>query len=210
MIREIKPEIIAHLNKEKKIASVIDAVHIDYKIPTQIDVFSSLIRSIVSQQLSITAAKTIHDRFLASLDRALSPCEQITSKSLDDLRALGFSYSKAQYVHNVAQFFEDNKLFDVDWERKSDEEILQLLTQIKGVGHWTVEMILMFTLMREDVLPLDDLIIRNHMIVLFDVEEMQKKALYLALEKKAEKWRPYRSIACRYLWAGKGLDMFKV
>ncbi len=210
MIRDMLPDVLEHLKKDKNLAKLIEAVEIDYKVPAKPDIFESLIKSIVSQQLSIAAAKTIHDRFLASLNPNKPMAEEILSKSLDDLRALGFSYSKAQYVHNVAEFFHTHSLFDADWSLMSDNEIINTLTMIKGVGKWTVEMILMFTLMREDVLPLDDLIIRNHMIIMFQAEETQKKALYATLEKKSEKWRPYRSIACRYLWAGKGLDMFKV
>jgi DNA-3-methyladenine glycosylase II len=210
MIRDIHPHIISHLSKERKLAVLIDEVQIDYKVPEQIDVFGSLIRSIVSQQLSVTAAKTIHDRFISSLDTSLSRADQVLAKSLDELRALGFSYSKGQYVHNVTNHFVAHNLFETDWQALSDDQIVEILTQIKGVGKWTVEMIMMFTLMREDVLPLDDLIIRNHMIALYKVEETRKKELYKILEKKAEKWRPYRSIACRYLWAGKGLEMFKV
>jgi DNA-3-methyladenine glycosylase II len=210
MIRDKRPEVIDHLCKDKKLAKVINQCFIQEVVPKHNDVYGSLINSIVSQQLSITAAKTIYDRFVAGLDKSLSPSQQVLTKSIDELRSYGLSNGKANYIQNVARYFEEHDLFDADWTSMSNEEIIDQLTQIKGVGKWTVEMILMFSLMREDVLPLDDLIIRNHMIVLYGVDITQKKALYEALEKKAEKWRPYRSIACRYLWAGKGLDIFKI
>jgi DNA-3-methyladenine glycosylase II len=208
MLKDTRPDVITHLSKDKKLKKVIDQCEISiHKTPQ--GVFDDLISSIVSQQLSINAAKTIYNRFVDSLDLTKTKSEQILSKSVDDLRALGFSYQKAQYVHNVVAYFDSNNLHDVDWNSMTDDEIIMSLTEIKGVGKWTVEMILMFSLMREDVLPLDDLIIRNHMITLYGVETIQKKALYLELENIGQKWRPYRTYACRYLWAGKGLDIFK-
>jgi DNA-3-methyladenine glycosylase II len=210
MIRDTRPEVIAHLSKDKKLAQVIDQCYIQEIVPTHGDVFESLIRSIISQQLSTTAAKTIYGRFRSSLDSTLTPSQQILSQSVADLRTYGLSIGKANYLHNVARYFDEHNLFDLDWSSLSDENIIERLTNIKGVGKWTVQMILMFSLLREDVLPLDDLIIRNNMIVLYSIDIPQKKLLYETIESKAEKWRPYRSIACRYLWAGKGLDIFTV
>ena len=117
----------------------------------------------------------------------------------DRLRAVGLSRQKAAYVKNVADFFIEHNLMDKDWTKESDEAILSLLTQIKGVGQWTVEMILMFTLHRPDILPLDDLVIRNSMIGLYGVEA-KGRALKKRLLEIAEPWRPYRTWASRYLW----------
>ena len=121
---------------------------------------------------------------------------------VEDLRAVGLSRQKANYVKNVADFFIEQELLEKDWSNDSDESIIKLLTQIKGVGQWTVEMILMFTLHRPDVLPLDDLVIRNSMIALYGVEG-KGKALKKKLLEVAEPWRPYRTWASRYLWQWK-------
>ena len=95
-------------------------------------------------------------------------------------------------------------MYNRNWDNYSDDEIIDELTKIKGVGKWTVEMILMFSLHRPDVLPLDDLIIRNSMISFYNITS-EKKQQVLDLTQIAEKWRPYRSYACRYLWASKDL-----
>ncbi|MBK8347385.1 MAG: DNA-3-methyladenine glycosylase 2 family protein [Saprospiraceae bacterium] len=201
MKTNIRPDIISHLKKDEKISILIDycTLHI-HKQPMA--VFDDLIRSIVSQQLSTTAAATIYKRFLNAFEKNENISAQILNKTLDELRSLGLSYQKAGYIQNVVRHFDEYRLYETDWNKWSDEDIIHELTKIKGVGKWTVEMILMFSLYREDVLPLDDLIIRNHMISLYDVRS-EKKQLISDLTEIAEKWRPYRTYACRYLWAAK-------
>ena len=201
MNANIRPEILSHLRKDEKLAILIDNCEVVIQ-KGPIKVFDDLIRSIVSQQLSTSAAATIYSRFINSIDDKRSASDQILNKSTDELRSHGLSYQKASYIQNVAAHFEQNRLHDTDWHAWSDEEIIQELTKIKGVGRWTVEMILMFSLFREDVLPLDDLIIRNNMISLYDVRS-EKKQLIADLYAIAEHWRPYRTYACRYLWAAK-------
>jgi DNA-3-methyladenine glycosylase II len=194
MNANIRPEILSHLRKDEKLEILIDNCEVVIQ-KGPIQVFDDLIRSIVSQQLSTSAAATIYGRFINSLDDKNSVSDQILNKSTDELRSYGLSYQKASYIQNVARHFEQNRLHDTDWRGWSDEDIIQELTKIKGVGRWTVEMILMFSLFREDVLPLDDLIIRNNMIA----------DLYAI----AEHWRPYRTYACRYLWAAKDSQFLK-
>ncbi|MFZ1751456.1 MAG: DNA-3-methyladenine glycosylase 2 family protein [Saprospiraceae bacterium] len=203
----ITSKIINHLKKDAILVPIID--HCDLHIHKEpIAVFDDLLRSIVSQQLSTTAAATIYNRFLTSFDTNQSIPIQILQKSVEDLRSLGLSYQKANYIQNVVRHFDENNLYDTDWSGISDDDIITELTQIKGVGKWTVEMILMFSLYREDVLPLDDLIIRNHMITLYSVTT-EKKQMMLDLHQIAESWRPYRSYACRYLWAAKDTKFVK-
>jgi len=203
----IRPEILSHLSKDKKLAVLIENCEVVIQ-KGPIKVFDDLIRSIVSQQLSTSAAATIYGRFINSIDDKSSVSEQILSKNIEELRSYGLSYQKASYIQNVATHFEQKKLHDTDWHNWSDEEIIQELTKIKGVGRWTVEMILMFSLYREDVLPLDDLIIRTNMISLYDVKS-EKKQLIADLQDIAEPWRPYRTYACRYLWAAKDSKYLK-
>ena len=207
MHTNIRPEIISHLKKDKILAILIDncTINIEKK---PIKVFDDLIRSIVSQQLSTSAAATIYGRFINSFHNETPIAKQIQNRDVEDLRQYGLSYQKAGYIKNVVQHFEDNNLFDTDWDQWSDEDIIAELTKIKGVGKWTVEMILMFSLFREDVLPLDDLIIRNHMVSLYKVTS-EKKQLVADLNAVAASWRPYRTYACRYLWAAKDSKFVK-
>lgn len=204
---QIKTNITDHLKKDNKLAAIIEQYTLTmHKKP--LSLFDDLLRSIVSQQLSTTAAATIYARFLALMDDQTTISNQLLSKSLEELRSVGLSYQKASYIQNVVRHFDDNNLYDNDWNEWTDEEIIHELTKIKGVGKWTVEMILMFSLQREDVLPLDDLIIRSNMVALYDVKS-EKKQLIADLTQIAEAWRPYRSYACRYLWAAKDSKIFK-
>lgn len=114
-------------------------------------------------------------------------------------RSIGFSNAKASYVHNVCKFFIENKITDARLHKMSNDEVLDLLTQIKGVGKWTVEMILMFTLGGEDVFAIDDLGL-NGVIKLYKIKETYKKLLREKIENVSLKWAPYRTYASRYLW----------
>jgi DNA-3-methyladenine glycosylase II len=207
MHTNIRPEIISHLKKDKILSLLIDNCTINVE-KKSIKVFDDLIRSIVSQQLSTSAAATIYGRFISSFQDDSPIAEQIQNRDIENLRQYGLSYQKAGYIKNVVQHFVDNNLFDTDWDQWTDDEIITELTKIKGVGKWTVEMILMFSLFREDVLPLDDLIIRNHMVSLYKVTS-EKKQLIADLNEIAASWRPYRTYACRYLWAAKDSKFVK-
>jgi len=187
-----------HLSKDPILKPLIDHVVLK-KRTVQKTVYEALIRSIVFQQLSGKAASTIHSRFLALFDSNFPNPVRIQTLSLEELRAAGLSRQKSGYVKNVADFFIANELIDKDWSTEDDESIIQQLTQIKGVGQWTVEMILMFTLKRMDVLPLDDLVIKNSMVSMYQVEE-KGRALKKKLLEIAEPWRPYRTAASLYLW----------
>ena len=141
---------------------------------------------------------------MALFENKIPTPDQIKKQSDAQLRAVGLSGQKSAYIRNVVDHFDANNLYNRNWDNYSDDEIIDELTKIKGVGKWTVEMILMFSLHRPDVLPLDDLIIRNSMISFYNITS-EKKQQVLDLTQIAEKWRPYRSYACRYLWASKDL-----
>ncbi len=187
-----------HLSKDPILKPLIDQVVLKERT-AQKTVYEALIRSIVFQQLSGKAASSIHGRFLALFEDNFPHPTQIQSFSAETLRAAGLSRQKSGYVKNVADFFIANNLMDKDWSSETDASIISQLTQIKGVGQWTVEMILMFTLKRMDVLPLDDLVVKNAMISMYQVTE-KGRALKKKLLKIAEPWRPYRTIASLYLW----------
>ena len=191
-----------HLSKDKRLASIIANINLPI-LQGDGDVYAALIRSIVSQQLSTKAAATIYNRFLDLFENRYPDKDTVRTYSIEDLRAVGLSRQKANYIKNVVDFFHENEKETSDWNVMSDEAIIDYLTQIKGVGKWTVEMMLMFTLHRLDVLPLDDLAIRNRMIQLYEVKATGKQ-LKPELTRIAESWRPYRSVACRYLWQSIG------
>lgn len=165
----------------------------------QTDVYFSMLRSIASQQLSVKAADTIFNRFL-DLFPGRDPLPQKVKKiDIEKLRAAGLSYSKGQYLKNIAEFAGTHGLEYKILNKMEDHELIAYLTQIKGVGRWTAEMILMFTMNRPDVLPVDDLGIKNAMKNLYKLNSEGKK-LIVEMEEVSEMWRPYRTLACRHLW----------
>lgn len=201
LVRMITPEIILHLSQDSYLKRVLESVEM-FQWGTGTDVYFDLLESIVSQQLSVKAAATIHGRFIGLFEDGFPHPEKLLALDVPTLRSVGLSNQKAGYMHNVAEFFVQENLQAADWSVFTDEEIVKKLTAIKGVGRWTVEMILMFTLNRPDVLPVDDLGIQNAMKRLYGLEETGK-ILRARMVELAEPWRPYRTYACRYLWKWK-------
>lgn len=194
------PKAIKCLSKDPKLKNIINQIDIGNNHGER-QVYGSLLRSIISQQLSVKAADTIYKRFLELFDNNPSP-QAILDKSIEELRSVGLSNQKAGYMQNIATFFNDKNLHEEDWASYSDEEVIQLLTQIKGVGVWTVQMILMFTLNREDVFPTADLGIQQAIQKLYKIDSTGK-VLIQEMNRISEKWRPYRTFACLYLWRWK-------
>ena len=172
------------------------------ELPKSKTVFHELVKSIVFQQISYKAAENIHGRFVKLMRRDNFSAKAVLSKTEEELRSVGLSYQKVNYIKNIATNFIKKKYSDKDWEDKSEADILRELTEIKGVGEWTVQMILLFQLERPDVFPVKDLGIQIAMKALFDIKS-EKKDLLTDMTHIAESWRPYRSIASRYLWAWK-------
>jgi DNA-3-methyladenine glycosylase II len=198
----MQEQVIAHLARDPKLATILPLIAFPDSGANTDDVYFGLLESITSQQLSVKAADTIFKRFLALFPDEYPDPVLLTNTPHENLRGVGLSNQKARYMHNTAAFFVEHQLFSKDWSTLSDSEIIQLLSSIKGVGKWTVEMILMFVLKRPDVFPIDDLGIRQAMIRLYEVE-LEGKAQYQKLTEIAEAWRPYRTYACRYLWRWK-------
>jgi DNA-3-methyladenine glycosylase II len=155
--------------------------------------------AVVGQQLSTKAAAAIKKRFLDYYTKDPSP-EQILNTPVADLRTLGLSNAKATYIHNIATFTLDNKLTHQKLKKLTDNEIITLLTQIKGIGQWTVEMLLMFTLERENVFPIDDLGIQKAMIQHYEITETNKRTLKKIMTEISESWHPYKTYASLHLW----------
>jgi DNA-3-methyladenine glycosylase II len=196
---------IIHLSKDPKLAAIIPHINLP-TVEVHNDIYTDLLDSIVSQQLSVKAAATIFSRFLDLFpDRKPVP-HLVLEKDTEILRGVGLSYQKAGYIKNIAAYWIDNKEDMKDWLAMSDDDIIHELTQIKGVGKWTVQMILMFRLNRPNVFPVDDLGIRQGMVKLFSIEETGK-GLIKKMYEIAEPWQPYRGIACRYIWKWKDAEV---
>ena len=194
-------KIIDVLRRDEVMKTLVDN-HMPTNVVKKRNVYNHLIQSVVSQQLSVKAADTIHKRFLALfIDETVVP-NDLLNFSHEKLRSVGLSNQKAKYIVNITNAFNDNNWYDLNWRQFTDDEILKMLTQIKGVGEWTVQMVLMFALSREDVLPLGDQVIYTQIKNRYELEG-DKKDLIPIMKKIAESWRPYRSYACMYLWAAK-------
>lgn len=157
----------------------------------------------MSQQLSTKVAQVIYRRFLELYKGKEPKPQQVLDTPFEQLRAIGLSNAKVSYVKNVAGFCIQHKITDKKLLAMENEGIIELLTQIKGVGRWTVEMLLMFTLGREDVFAPDDLGIQQAMIKAYKLDNSDKKALREKMIKLSEKWSPYRTYACLHLWKWK-------
>ena len=145
-------------------------------------------------------AEVIYAKFLALYDGKEPKSEQILETTIDTLRSVGISNQKAGYIHNVAAFFVEGKLSDAKLHKMNNEMVIETLTQIKGVGQWTTEMLLMFTLGREDVFPTDDLGIQQGMSMLYGISMANNREMKLKMEKAAENWKPFRTYACLHIW----------
>ena len=191
-----------HLSKDRKLARALSEQE-PVKLKFHKNIPLRLCASIMSQQLSTKVAKVIYHRFLELYGGEEPTPEQIVATPFDTLRAIGLSNAKVQYVLNVAQLAIDHKLDDKKLKKMSNEEIIDLLTQIKGVGRWTVEMLLMFTLGREDVFAVDDYGIQVAMKKVYNLDDSNKKAFKEKMVSISQKWSPYRTYACLHLWQWK-------
>jgi DNA-3-methyladenine glycosylase II len=191
----------AHLKKDAKLASLLNEDTHELKRRKNTPI--RLIASIISQQLSTKVAKIIFDRFLDLYDGKEPSCAQVLATAPIVLRSIGLSNSKVAYVQNVAQFFLDQKSTDKQLYAMEPEDVIELLTEIKGVGRWTVEMLLMFSLGHENVFAVDDLGIQQAMIRLYNIKYATKKELHTKMIKKAATWAPYKTYACLHLWKWK-------
>ena len=195
-------EHLLHLTKDKKLKKII-VLQEPYVLVSRKNVYLHLCSSIMSQQLSTKVAAVIYNRFLNLYKNKKPGLQQIIDTPVETLRSIGLSNAKAQYVQNVCRFFLAEKITDATLHKMSNEELIKYLSQIKGVGQWTVEMILMFTLGREDVFALDDLGIQQSIAKLYQLDATDKKAVKEKMVKLSAKWSPYRTYACRYLWGWK-------
>jgi DNA-3-methyladenine glycosylase II len=192
---------VKHLSKDEKLRKLIRD-HGTFKLNKQKNLYLYLCYSIMSQQLSTKVARVIRQRFL-DLYGGEPTAQQILDTPFDKLRAIGLSNAKVNYVQNVARFEIEKGMDHEKLATMTDEEVIEYLTQIKGVGRWTTEMLLMFALGREDLFAIDDLGLQQAVIGLYDLKHRKKKIMTARILKISEQWAPYRTYACMYLWRWK-------
>jgi DNA-3-methyladenine glycosylase II len=193
---------LEHLSKDKKLIKILDKKN-SVILTKEKNIYLFLCYSIMSQQLSTKVAEIIKERFLEIYKSKKPSLEDIAATPFATLKSIGLSDSKVNYILNVCDYFIEHKITDAKLHKKTDEELIQTLTSIKGVGRWTVEMVMMFAMGREDVFSADDLGIQQRMCSLYGIDNTSKKQMKIEMETIAAKWSPFRSYACRYLWGWK-------
>ena len=159
--------------------------------------YERLAISIINQQLSTASAAAVRERVFELLNHEVTPATVLAAEE-EALREAGLSRMKVEYIQNAARAFQESDFSREGLAAYSDDEVVELLTEIKGIGEWTAEMYLLFVLEREDILPLGDLAIRRGIEQLYaDGAELTRAEM----REIAERWRPYRSVATRYIWA---------
>ncbi|MDX1477570.1 MAG: DNA-3-methyladenine glycosylase [Saprospiraceae bacterium] len=203
---KIPKQAAAVLSKDKVLRNLQQSVEINFP-PSRGSVYEDLIEAIVYQQISIKAARSIFERFMGYFGGLVPPPAELAQAPHDALRALGLSNQKATYVRNIAIYFEEEGLTHEEIVAMDDPAIIQTLTGIKGVGVWTAQMILIFSLLRPDVFPVTDYGIQTAMKELYDIDDVPNRALIKQLEQRAEAWKPYRTYASLLLWSWKRKQM---
>lgn len=192
---------VRFLKRDPILEKVIDSVG-DYSLKKRNHHFAVLIESIVSQQLATRAAEAIFRRF-KDLYPKFPTASEILATKRSKLRSVGLSGMKIEYIKDLAKKVDQGKIKTRTLSKMSDEEVISHLTQVKGIGRWTAEMFLIFSLGRQDVLPVHDLGLRKGVQMAFSLSELPEPN---KVENLGKRWKPYRSIATWYLW--KSLQKF--
>ena len=182
--------------KDRRLARIAERVGY-LNIPLHDDYYEALIRSIISQQISWAAANAILKKFESLYNGKLPSPGQFLKTPEKRVRSAGISPQKYSYIRDLAQKIEDGHVELAKFERMADDDIVEELDDVKGIGRWTAEMFLMFSLGRTDVWPVDDLGIRH---AVMRVYRLKREPDRVTMVQMGEKWRPYRSIAALYLW----------
>ena len=188
-------EACKHLSRKDRVMKRLIPKFGDACLESRGDAFTTLARSVVGQQISVKAAQSVWDKF-AALPRKLTPANVLKLK-VDDMRGAGLSARKIEYLVDLALHF-DSGLVHVDaWKDMDDEQIIEELVAIRGIGRWTAEMFLIFHLMRPNVLPLDDLgLIKGISVNYFSGEPVSRAEA----REVGDAWAPFRSVATWYIW----------
>tara|TARA_Y100001970_G_scaffold113813_1_gene141923 strand:+ start:13378 stop:14007 length:630 start_codon:yes stop_codon:yes gene_type:complete len=178
---------------DKSMAKIIDTID-DQQLQSRGDLFATLIKSIVGQQISVVAASAVWER-LSDLVGQITD-ENILKKSHKELRDVGLSNRKVEYIIGISEEWRDG-LNELKWKTMSDDEVLGKLISLRGVGKWTAQMLLIFALLRPDIFPLDDIgLIRGMEKVYNSGNPLDKNALI----EISNSWKPYRTLGVWYMW----------
>ena len=158
--------------------------------------FMTLARAIVGQQISVKAAQSVWDRVVTCVGGEVSP-QTVLGRQRPLLRACGLSDRKTEYICDLAQHFANGSIHVHRWPEMTDEAIIAELVEVRGIGRWTAEMFLIFSLQRPDVFPLDDLGLQKGIRVAYFAN---RKVTLSTMRRIGERWRPWRSVATWYLW----------
>jgi DNA-3-methyladenine glycosylase II len=189
-------EALAQMVKRDRILKKIIPNHPDIWLTTRGNPFITLARSICGQQISVKAAESVWQRVLLQCGKRPSPAS-VQKAGLERLRAAGLSGRKAEYILDLSKHFSDKLVQPTKWEQMPDEDIIEELTAIRGIGRWTAEMFLIFNLQRPDVLPLDDVgLLKAISLHYFSGEPVSR----FEAREVAQGWQPFRTVATWYLW----------
>lgn len=163
--------------------------------------FNTLIKSILGQQISVKAAQSIYGRLLELVENDISP-SKITAINKEDLRRIGLSRQKIEYINNISDHFINNprNTSNSYFLSSSKDEIYNNLINIKGVGEWTIEMFFIFYMTLPDIMPFKDIGLINAIKKAYNLVNLDKKTEYESILNISDKWRPYRTVATWYLW----------
>ena len=195
MDKNLLNQSIKHLVKDQKLKTLINKYPIPKFSPNE-NYFEALSKSIIYQQLSGKVAKIIYTRFLSLFKDKIPNPNQYLDITKSDLKGIGLSKQKIDYINHLSNFFieKGNK---IQFKTDSDQEIYRQLIAIKGIGQWTIDMFMMFTLCKTDILPVGDLGIKKAFKDLYNLKELPSESF---MKEISLPWQPYRTIACCYLW----------
>ena len=198
----IDKKAIKFLKKDPKFAKIIMQVG-DYNVKITKNRYQSLVEAIISQQLSGSAANSIIKKFRKLYKSKFPKPRDIIKTSDSKLRTTGLSKMKIVYIKELSKKIESKELNMRKISTQSDEQVIEVLTDVKGIGRWTAEMFLIFSLGRLDILPVGDLGLKKGIQSMYSLKELPEKE---QIEQLAESWKPYRTVATWYLW--KSLQKF--
>lgn len=192
---------ISHLSKVDYILCEIIKKNQHQILISKNNPFNTLIKSILGQQISVKAAQSIYDRLLELVENDISP-SKITAINKEDLRRIGLSRQKIEYINNISDHFINNprNTSNSYFLSSSKDEIYNNLINIKGVGEWTIEMFFIFYMTLPDIMPFKDIGLINAIKKAYNLVNLDKKTEYESILNISDKWRPYRTVATWYLW----------
>ena len=203
MVRTATPEYwdeaCRHLARRDRVMKKLISRFADGRLQSRGDAFTTLARSVIGQQISVKAAQTVWDRFIALVDGGTAPLKPAAVLATDagQLRAAGLSARKVEYLADLARHFESGAVHVRRWQHMDDASIVEELVAIRGIGRWTAEMFLIFHLMRPNVLPLDDVgLLKGISVNYFSGEPVSRAEA----REVGEAWNPFCSVATWYIW----------